>query len=815
MIDKTILHYKIIEKLGEGGMGVVYKAHDSKLDRTVAIKFLPRHVAANEEEKKRFVIEAKAAAALNHPNIATIHAIEESENETFIVMEYIDGQELKKKIHEIPPAPPLGKGGTDSPQGVESSTFEGGARRAGDVLPLDNVINYATQIAKGLQAAHNAGIVHRDIKSTNIMITGDDQIKIMDFGLAKVHGVAGVTKEGTTLGTITYMSPEQGRGEEIDQRTDIWAFGVVLYEMLTGQLPFKGDYEQAVIYSIMNEEPQSVADLRDDVSPQIEEIVSKALQKNPQKRYQNANEIIQDFQETSKPSSITSSDSKENISSAGKKSHNLYYALAAITILLIIIVGYLFLGKSGKIDSLAVLPFTNASTDADTEYLSDGITSSLINRLAEFSGLKVMSRLSVARFKDGSEDPLAAGRLMGVKSILAGQMDLRGDKLIVEVDLLKVSDGQQLWGERFERDKKDILTIEHDIVDRISDKLKVKLIGSKQTNHEDDVSLDPTAYDNYLRGRYIMLGTSDDGPARAQEYFRQAIEREPRLAIAHAGLGESYVDQAWLSSRDRDEIVPLAKAALRKAMELDPGLCEAHVLEGDIALYFDWDWAAAEQGYRSAMELNPGSDLAHREYSNFLLLMDYPEKAVAEARIAQSLDPLSVYATHQLGYNLLATGRPAEAVVEFHKAIDLNPTWVWGNIKMGMAYSLIGDKENATKAMLRADELLAGKHPSPLAQDWLAQIAYMCGDSDRIYETIKRLQGQGEQTYVEPVALADMFYRLDNFDKMFECLEQGYEARSPLMSFMLLQGRFVWKRIKDDPRYVSLLKRLNFPNAKL
>jgi len=783
MIDKTILHYNILEKLGEGGMGVVYKAADTKLDRIVAIKFLPRHVAANEEEKQRFVIEAKAAAALNHPNIATIHAIEEAENETFIVMEYIDGQELKKLLNNNP-------------------------------LPVEKVTDIAVQIAKGLQAAHNAGIVHRDVKSTNIMITADNQIKIMDFGLAKVRGVAGVTKKGTTLGTITYMSPEQARGEEIDQRTDIWSFGVVLYEILTGQLPFKGDYEQAVIYSIMNEEPKSIGDLRDDISPQIEEIVTKALQKNPQQRYQNANEIVEDFQESSKPTSTTGSDSKENISS-GKNSYNLYYALAAISILLVMIIGYLiFLGKSGKIDSLAVLPFVNASNDSDTEYLSDGVTSSLINRLAEFSGLKVMSRLSVARFKDGSDDPLAAGRLMGVKSILSGQMDLQEGKLIVDVELLKVDNGQQLWGDRFERDKKDILTIEHDIVDRISDKLKVKLIGSKQAKNEDDASVDPLAYDNYLRGRYIMLGTSDDGPARAQEYFRQAIEREPRLAIAHAGLGESYVTQAWLSSRDREEIVPLAKAALNKAMELDPGLCEAHVLAGEIALYFDWDWSAAEASYRKAMELNPGSDLAHREYSNFLLVMDYPEKAIAEARIAQTLDPLSVYATHQLGWSLLAIGRFSEAVVEFRKALDLNPTWVWGNIKMGMAYALLGDKENATKAMLRADELLAGKLPSPLAQDWLAQIAYMCGDSDRMNKTVKRLQDQAELTYVDPFALADMYYRSSDFDKMFEYLEQGYKARSPLMTVMLLQGRSSWKKIKDDSRYLSLLKRLDFPNAK-
>ncbi len=788
MIGNTILHYQILEKLGEGGMGVVYKARDTKLDRSVAIKFLPRHVAANQEEKKRFVIEARAAAALNHANIATIHAIEESDSETFIVMEYIDGQELKELINNNP-------------------------------LPADRVTTIAVQIAKGLQAAHNAGIVHRDIKSANIMITGDDQIKIMDFGLAKVHGVTGVTKEGTTLGTITYMSPEQARGDEIDHRTDIWSFGVVLYEMLTGQLPFKGDFEPAVAYSIMNEEPPSVADFRADVSPRFDEIVSKALQKNPQQRYQRADEIVGDFRAITQPSSASPSSggySARTVFPLRRRSRHLAYALTAIAILLIAITGYMvFWGKGSTIDSLAVLPFVNASNDPDTEYLSDGVTSSLINRLAEFSGLRVMSRLSVARFKDGSEDPLAAGRLMGVKSILAGQLDIRGGKLIVDVELLKVDNGQQLWGDRFERDNKDVLTIEHDIVNRISDRLKVRLIGSKQEKNDADISFDPLAYDNYLRGRYVMLGTSDDGPARAQEYFRQAIEREPRLAVAHAGLGESYVDQAWLNSRDRNEIVPLAKAALRKAMDLDPGLCEAHVLEGDIAFYFDWDWAAAEQAYRSAMELNPGSDLAHREYANFVLSMNSPDKAIAEARIAQSLDPLSVYATHQLGWSLLAIGRFSEAVVEFRKAIDLNPTWVWGNIKMGMAYARMGDRENATRAMRRADELLAGKLPSPLAQDWLAQIAYMCGNEDRLHETVKRLQHQADSTYVEPVALADMFYRLGDVDKMFEYLEQGFKERSPLMPVILLEGRSLWQKINQDPRYLSLLDRMDFPDATL
>jgi serine/threonine protein kinase/tetratricopeptide (TPR) repeat protein len=784
MFGETILHYRILEKLGEGGMGVVYLAEDTKLDRRVAIKFLPRHVAGNSEERKRFEIEAKAAAALNHPNIATIYAIEEYDGEIFIVMEFIKGRELHDIIRD-------------------------------GQLSIEQVVEIGKQIASGLQAAHAKGIVHRDIKSSNIMVTESGQIKIMDFGLAKVAGAdIQLTKEHSTLGTAAYMSPEQTRGEPVDHRTDIWSFGVLLYEMLTGKMPFRGDYEQAMIYSIINEEPQKLTELRDDISPQIENIVLKALQKNPEERYQQAGQIIKDFNDNVDQSSTPIGYLKPNFPLTEKKSRIVYFALSAIVILLIIISGYMFFGGNGsKIDSLAVLPFVNASKDDDAEYLSDGVTSSLINRLAEFPGLKVMSRLSVTRFKNGSEDPLEAGRLMGVQSILAGQLVLRGEKLIVDVEFLKVDDGRQLWGDRFERDKKNILSIEHEIVNRIGDKLEVKLAGEKQSDQENDDSIDPQAYDNYLRGRYIMLGTSDDGPARAQEYFRQAIEREPRLAIAYAGLGESYVNQAWLNSKDRDTAVPLAKAALQKAMELDPGLCEAHVLAGEIAFYFDWDWSAAGQSYRTAMELNPGSDLAHREYSSYLLWLNQPEKAIAEARIAQSLDPLSVYATHQLGYNYLATGRLSEAVVEFRKAIDLNPTWVWGNIKMGMSYALMGDTTNASKAMRRADELLVRKLPSPLGQDWLAQIAYMCGDTVRIYETIARLQNQSKLSYVDPFPLADMYYRLRDYNAMFRYIEQGYEERSPLMGALLINREFMWREVKNDPRYLNMLKRLNFPNT--
>ena len=791
MIGKKILHYQIIEKLGEGGMGIVYLAEDTKLKRQVAIKFLPQHIAGNSDERKRFEIEAQAAAALNHPNIATIFAIEHTVDDLFIVMEYIDGQELGGKI------------------------------TADRQLPIADCIDIATQIADGLQAAHEKGIVHRDIKSSNIMITDKGQVKIMDFGLAKVHGGAQLTQIGTTLGTIGYMSPEQARGEDVDLRSDIWSLGVLLYELITGQLPFKGDYEQAIIYCILNEKYAGLDNFRPDVPPELKSIVEKALEKDADKRYRQTKALIDDLKRMAEKPALAT---KESAGDSGvgatdrnlpmkKKFHGrLVYPLAAVIIILLSAIGYfLFDSDNDTIESLAILPFVNASNDTDTDYLSDGVTASLINRLTEITGLKVMSRHSVARFKEKNQDPLAAGRLMAVQSVLTGQLDIRGEHLLVDVELLNVDDGRQLWGDRFERDRSDILNVERDIVKRIGDKLKIKISGDGADTAEGEASIDPLAYDLYLRGRYIMLGTSDDGPARAQEYFRKAIEYDPGLAVAYAGLGESYVTQAWLGSRNRDEIIPLAKAALSKAMELDDQLSEAYVLAGEIALYFDWEWGAAKTAYEKAIDLKPGSDLAHREYANYLSLMDRPDEAIAEAQIAQTLDPLSVYATHQLGYSLLSAGRLTEAATEFSKAIDLNPAWVWGNIKLGLTYALMGEQEKAIAAMKRADELLAGKVPSPLAQSWLAQIAYICGDPERVKSTLARLESQAQITFVDPIAFADIYQRIGDLEKCFEYLELGYQVRTPLMAFLLLERRFLWKQIAQDSRYLSLIERLNFP----
>ena len=809
----TIGHYEVLEKLGAGGMGEVYRARDTKLGRDVALKMLPAELAADPARVERLTREARAVAGLNHPNIVTIHSIEESDGRHFITMERVSGKTLDRHI---------GREG----------------------LPLEQLFDIAAALAEALAAAHDVGVVHRDLKPTNVMVGDDGRPKILDFGLAKqlppprAAGTSALdtepllTREGTVMGTLPYMSPEQLQGSIVDARSDIFSLGVMLYEMATGRRPHAGNSDADLISAILRDAPPLPTSVRDELPQDLDRLVTRCLEKDPARRVQTSRDVFNEL--TALRASLrspTPPGARPAAHRSGRERRRTPAVLGGIAVaLLAVAVGWQ--ARSGCApptheQGVAVLPFANSSDDPDSEYLSAGITESLINRLSEVSDLKVMSRHSVARFKDTDTDPRAAGRQLGVGSVITGYLDVRGDKLVVGAELLDVDDGRQVWGNRFERNRSDLLTVEREIATRISEHLRLKL-SERSTQAESGTqaqpgaqhaveraaaasAIDPEAYDLYLRGRYLMLGTSDDGPSRAQEYFRQAIEREPRFALAYAGLGESYVNQAWLSSRDREHTVPQAKAALDRALQLDDKLCEAYVLAGEIELYFDWDFEAAAAAYRRAIELKPESDLAHREYASYLALLGRFDESIEEARYAQKLDPLSVYASHQLGYNLLVAGRLREAAVEFEKAIDLNPNWVWGNIKLGMTYALMGKHAKASAAAKRADELLGDERGSPLAQDWLAAIALLGGDPTRAQETLAGLMAQADSAFVEPVALADIHYRLGDYDRMLDLLETGFEMRSPVMVYLVLQRPMIWKNVADDPRYLSLIERMGFP----
>jgi len=609
MIGKTISHYKILEKLGEGGMGIVYKAEDSKLERIVAIKFLPHNISANSEERERFKIEAKAAAALNHPNIAHIYAIEETDGEMFIVMEYIDGMELKEKIKTA-------------------------------LLPIDEAINIATQIAEGLDVAHKKGIVHRDIKSSNIMITEEGKAKIMDFGLAKIISEPELTKIGSTIGTAAYMSPEQTKGEEVHHRTDIWSFGVVMYEMLTGELPFKGDYEQAIIYSILNEDPRSIGELRDDTPSLLIQIIQKTLQKNPVDRYQTTKDIIDKLNAVNKPE--PSIDDK-NVT-----------------------------------QTIAVLPFTNMSTDKEQEYFCDGMAEDIINDLTHLEDLHVVARTSSFAFKEKNLDIREIGMKLGAHSIVEGSVRKAGNRLRITAQLINVSDGYHLWSERYDRELEDVFAIQDEIAKNIAQALKIKLTKREQHVLGKVKTQDVQAYDFYIRGRAYFHQSHHDKTLLAIQMFIKAIQKDKDYALAYAGLADSY-STLYMYYDKKDEHLEQALSASRKAFDLDPDLPEAHASLG-LALAQSNQFEEAEKEFEAAIQLNPKFFEAYYEYARICRSRGKHEQSVRLFEKACQVRPedfqaslflVTAYRNVNLQTKIEKANQRALGVVRKH--LDLNP----------------------------------------------------------------------------------------------------------------------------------------------
>jgi serine/threonine protein kinase/tetratricopeptide (TPR) repeat protein len=767
--------YEIVAPLGAGGMGEVYRARDTRLGREVALKVLPADVAADTGRLARFEREARTVAALSHPNIVVLYSVEDEGDVRFLTMELVEGQSLDRHV---------------TPGG----------------LPLARVLDVGIALSDALTAAHEKGVVHRDLKPANVMLTREGRVKVLDFGLAKLAVVdsdldatqaatlaAPLSSAGLVVGTVPYMAPEQIRGEAVDARSDLFALGIILYELAAGRRPFCGATSADVSSAILRDTPEPLATVRPDLPGDLERIVSRCLEKHPRERFQTALDVCNDLRRVSPALEHGKPAMREK-------------------------------PASQDVASIAVMPFVNRSASAEDEYFSDGLADELLNTLAKIKGLRVSARASSFHFK-GKDVPLAeVGRALNVATLLDGSVRKAGDRVRISVQLLKASSGEHLWSETYDRTIDDIFAVQDDIAQSVAKELRETLLGRPQdtptssTTHavlaglSGERTCDPESYDLYLRGRYLF-GASNDGPVRAQELFRHAIERSPRFALAYSGLGESYVMQSWLGSRDRDFTVSQAKGALAKALALDDKLCEARVLAGQIKVFFDWDWAGAEHEHRLALELNPGSDLAHREYAVFLSLMGRYEEGLAAARHAQTLDPLSVNSTHEVGYELLALGRLDEAAAEFRKAIDLNPTWVWGNIKLGMTYSEMGEHDKAMACVRRADELMGGAHGTALSQTWLGVIELAAGDPARVQNTLTRLDEQSRMDYVDPFVIAWIHYVLGNYDAMFASLERAYDVRSPLMPFLVQARRFLWRQVGTDARYEELIRRMGFPSA--
>jgi len=730
MIGKTILHYRILEKIGAGGMGVVYKAEDTKLKRMVALKFLPAQFTGDPQARTRFVQEAQAAAALDHPNICTIYEINEAEGQTFIAMAYIKGQSLKDRILSGP-------------------------------LDVPEAVNIAIQVAEGLKSAHGRGIIHRDIKPGNIMLTGEGQAKIMDFGLAKLERGADLTKTMTIMGTPAYMSPEQARGEVVDHRTDIWSLGCVFFEMLSGQLPFQSEHDQAVIYSILKEEPRHLIRPGREIPARLETIIRKCLEKDPKNRYQDAAALAEALKSFEKPF------------------------------------------QNAHKPSIAVLPFVDMSSQKDQEYFCDGIAEELINGLTHIRDLRVVARTSAFAFKGKDVDVRDIGQKLNVDTVLEGSIRKAGNKLRITAQLIKVEDGFHLWSEKFDREMEEIFAIQDEISKAIVENLRVTLLIQEKAAIEKRHTDDPEAYNLYLKGLYFTYRPSPEALSKALDYFRKAIDADPNFALAYAGMANVYANFAILSLASPTEVLPKAKMAFQKALALDNLLAEAHFHTAYIAFWFEWDWETAERSYERALAINPGSALVHATYAWVCVARRRSEEAVREIKLAQSLDPLMpLFYAYSVGIHW-SVGKPDDAISEFKKAVEMDPHSGLAYFHVGVAYVLKREVENAIAALQKSKELAVY---SGWADEALGLIHISEGDREKAERILDEMLAQKKRAYVSSMCIGWLWGALGNFDRAFEYFDKAREERDSLMPFVRVYTKIFVPEIQKDPRFIALLK---------
>ncbi len=790
VIGQTRSHYKILEKLGEGGMGVVYKAQDTKLKRVVALKFLPHHINVTTEEETRLLQEAQAAATLNHPNICTIHDIKEHEGpasaggQQFIVMECVDGMTLRKKILASPLRP-------------------------------EDAIAYALQIGDALHEAHNKGIVHRDIKADNIMVNAKNQVKVMDFGLAKLKGSLKLTKASSTIGTLAYMAPEQIQGNEVDGRSDIFSFGVLLFEMLTSRMPFRGDHDAAIMYSILNEESDTVQKYRQDVSPELDRIIHRALEKDPADRYQHVDDMVSELRKLQKsstrvvrpdlPAQTATVQTSQVPTGSRKKSTMAMWITAAVVVVLAVAGWLLFLNKPAQhISSIAVLPFANVGADPDAEYLSDGITENLINTLSQLSNLTVMSRSSVFHYKGKGIDPQKAGNELGVQAVLVGRVTQRGEGLVISTELINVSNNSHIWGSQYNRKLADIITVQEEISREISRTLSIKLGGDDERSLSKRPTDNTAAYQLYLKGRYHWNKRKAEEFQKAIEYFNKAIDEDPAYALAYAGLASTYVLTPEYSGKPSIEYLQKAEATAKKASELDPTLAEPHAALGLMKYLYYWEWKHSEEELRRALELDSGYPTAHHWLSICLRMQGRFEESLSEIGRAQELDPLSLIININVGDALSFLGRTGEAADQYRKVIDLDPNFVGAHRNLGALLSRQGKFEEAIGELQKARELVGEN--SPIALESLGFTYAKAGREKEATGCLNRLLNFTQQGYSLGVQIATVYAGLGENDKALEWLEKGYQQNNHLLGY--LKVSHVWNGLHSDQRYHALLRRM-------
>ncbi len=828
-----IAHYRILRRLGKGGMGEVLLGEDTKQHgRKVALKVLPQEVTKSESRLRRFKQEARAILALNHPNILTVYEIGQTDDSYYIATEYIEGETLRHCLWRGP-------------------------------MKFDEALGVGIQVAMALEAAHAAGIVHRDIKPENIMLRQDKFVrdrfvKVLDFGLAKLTDREAPssdpeavtipiteTSPGMVMGTTGYMSPEQALGENIDERSDVFSLGVVLYEMVAGHPPFKGKTDSHTRVSIIDHDPQPLVHLVPNVPRQFERIIAKALAKDRLKRYQTITDLKLDLEQlrdelhTSDTGELTRGEARETqtdmvtsvptvaktqvttvtegatasgVTAPGRKRWLAYGVAGALGALLLVVAVVLFASSRPAINSVAILPFVNDSNDPNVEYLSDGITESIINSLSQLPNLTVMSRNAVFRFKGSNLDPVEAGRSLNVGAVLTGRLVKRDDRFVIKTELIKVADGSQLWGDEYNSSLADIFSVQEEVSKKISQNLRLRLTGQDEEKLAKRYTHDAEAYQLYLKGRYFWNRRNEEGFRNGIEYFKRAEEKDPTFALAFSGLADSYALLCDIGVVRPVDEMPKAKAAAQKAVDADPTLAEAYTSRAFVRLAYDWDWLGAQSDFQQAIRLNPKYPTAHQWYASYLMQMGKFSLAKAEIEEAHNLDPLSPIISANSGLYSYYEHNYDDAIAKYKVTLQSDPDFWVARHYLALAYVQKGMHQEAI-AELR--KLIKAPPSGPIPDQVIEAeceassslgFAYgMAGKRAEAQAILNQIDALSKRRYVSPLYFAIVYAGLKDNDKAIEYLDKAFEARHPGLVLIRIEPMF--DGLRSDERFQALIKR--------